>query len=125
MKGLLSLSFDMKNLIVGPFLGNHVNLRDWEPEVVTSLVKLYLRELPDNVLTTTLAPKFAELPGEWRLVNKKHPVLVQLQFSPCLESWAIFPFCFTFVSLLFVSFFSAFFPLALRIFYSARKFMAP
>ena len=50
-------------------LGNHVNIRDWEPEVVTSLVKLYLRELPESVLTTALAPKFSEISGKniWQL----------------------------------------------------------
>lgn len=43
--------------------GRSVDLHEFEPEAVASLVKLYLRELPENILTTTLLPKFNELSG--------------------------------------------------------------
>ncbi|XP_072020252.1 LOW QUALITY PROTEIN: uncharacterized protein [Amphiura filiformis] len=37
-----------------------VNLKDYDPTIVTSLLKLYLRELPESVLTTALLPQFEE-----------------------------------------------------------------
>ena len=40
-----------------------MDLQEYEAEAVTSLVKLYLRELPENILTSALAPKFNELSG--------------------------------------------------------------
>lgn len=43
--------------------GKTVNLNEFEAEVVASLVKLYLRELPENILTAALLPKFNELGG--------------------------------------------------------------
>lgn len=43
--------------------GKTVNLHDFEAEAVASLVKLYLRELPENILTAALLPKFNELSG--------------------------------------------------------------
>ena len=45
-------------------LGKSVDLNEFEPEAVASLVKLYLRELPENILTTALLPKFNELSGK-------------------------------------------------------------
>ena len=38
-----------------------VDLHEYEAEAVASLVKLYLRELPENILTAALLPKFNEL----------------------------------------------------------------
>ena len=38
-----------------------VNLHDFEPAVVASVLKLYLRELPEPVLTDVLMPKFEEI----------------------------------------------------------------
>lgn len=46
------------------YLGKTVNLNEFEAEVVASLVKLYLRELPENILTVALLPKFNELGGK-------------------------------------------------------------
>lgn len=43
--------------------GKTVDLHEFEAEAVASLVKLYLRELPENILTATLLPKFNELPS--------------------------------------------------------------
>lgn len=43
--------------------GKSVDLHEFEPEAVASLVKLYLRELPENILTAALLPKFNELSG--------------------------------------------------------------
>lgn len=45
-------------------LGKSVDLHEYEPEAVASLVKLYLRELPENILTVALLPKFNELSGK-------------------------------------------------------------
>lgn len=41
--------------------GKTVDLHEYEAEAVASLVKLYLRELPENILTAALLPKFNEL----------------------------------------------------------------
>jgi hypothetical protein len=41
-----------------------VYLHEYEPNVVASLLKLYLRELPEPVLTTELMPKFEFASGE-------------------------------------------------------------
>jgi len=38
--------------------GRNINLEDYDPNCVASLLKLYLRELPSNILTTRLAPIF-------------------------------------------------------------------
>ncbi|KAK3722088.1 hypothetical protein QZH41_019844, partial [Actinostola sp. cb2023] len=43
--------------------GKHFELKDYEPEVVASVIKSYLRDLPENVLTAGLVPKFNELLG--------------------------------------------------------------
>ncbi|XP_048590061.1 ralA-binding protein 1 isoform X1 [Nematostella vectensis] len=43
--------------------GKQVDLKEYEPEVVASIVKQYLRELPESVLTMMLAPRFNELIG--------------------------------------------------------------
>ncbi|XP_020894810.1 ralA-binding protein 1-A isoform X3 [Exaiptasia diaphana] len=43
--------------------GKSVDLKEYEPEVVAAVVKSYLRDLPENVLTTSLVPKFNELLG--------------------------------------------------------------
>ena len=40
-----------------------VYLLDHEPNVVASLLKLYVRELPEPVLTTTLTPVFEQASG--------------------------------------------------------------
>lgn len=40
-----------------------VYLHEHEPNVVASLLKLYLRELPEPVLTTELMPKFEQASG--------------------------------------------------------------
>ena len=45
-------------------LGKSVDLHEYEAEAVASLVKLYLRELPENILTAALVPKFNELSGK-------------------------------------------------------------
>lgn len=45
-------------------LGKSVDLKDYEPEVVAGVVKSYLRDLPENVLTATVLPKFNELVGK-------------------------------------------------------------
>ena len=54
----------MINLFPLMYLGKTVNLNEFEAEAVASLVKLYLRELPENVLTAALLPKFNELGGK-------------------------------------------------------------
>ena len=43
-----------------------VNLKDYDPTIVTSLFKLYLRELPESVLTTALLPQFEEASSKWQ-----------------------------------------------------------
>ena len=43
------------------FEGSTVDLHEFEAEAVGSLVKLYLRELPENILTAALLPKFNEI----------------------------------------------------------------
>ena len=53
-------------------LGKSVDLNEFEPEAVASLVKLYLRELPENILTTALLPKFNELSGKKVLENSNY-----------------------------------------------------
>jgi RalA-binding protein 1 len=40
--------------------GMPVYLQDYEPNVVASLLKQFLRELPEPVLTTALMPKFEQ-----------------------------------------------------------------
>ncbi|XP_041459043.1 ralA-binding protein 1-like isoform X2 [Lytechinus variegatus] len=40
-----------------------VNLRDHDPTIVTSLFKLYLRELPDTILTSRFTPVFEHSAG--------------------------------------------------------------
>ncbi|KAJ1200367.1 hypothetical protein NDU88_004191 [Pleurodeles waltl] len=40
------------------------NLEDYEPNTVASLLKQYLRELPENVLTKELMPRFEEACGK-------------------------------------------------------------
>jgi len=59
-------------------LGRSVDLHEFEPEAVASLVKLYLRELPENILTTTLLPKFNELSGKKGWENSKKKELRRL-----------------------------------------------
>ena len=44
--------------------GRTVNLHDYDSTTVTSLLKLYLRELPSNILTTRLAPIFDSCIGK-------------------------------------------------------------
>ena len=44
--------------------GTPVYLHDYEPNVIASLLKLYLRELPEPVLTTELMPKFEQASSE-------------------------------------------------------------
>lgn len=41
--------------------GKSVDLTEYEAEAVTSLIKLYIRELPENILTSALLPKFNEI----------------------------------------------------------------
>lgn len=41
--------------------GKTVDLHEYEAEAVSSLIKLYLRELPENILTAALVPKFNEI----------------------------------------------------------------
>ena len=48
-----------------------VFLHEHEPNVVASLMKLYLRELPEPVLTTELLPKF-ELASGWCSCLRAH-----------------------------------------------------
>ena len=38
-----------------------MDLHEYEAEAVSSLIKLYLRELPENILTAALVPKFNEI----------------------------------------------------------------
>ena len=56
-------------------LGKTVDLNEFEAEAVASLVKLYLRELPDNILTPELLPKFTELSSKYLL-----PTVLSLSF---------------------------------------------
>lgn len=41
--------------------GRSVDLTEYEAEAVTSLIKLYIRELPENILTSALLPRFNEI----------------------------------------------------------------
>ncbi|KAJ7382251.1 RalA-binding protein 1 [Desmophyllum pertusum] len=51
-----------------------VDLQEYEAEAIASLVKLYLRELPENIFTAALTPKFNELSGiQDRKTNWKKP----------------------------------------------------
>ena len=50
--------------------GATVYLVDHEPNVVASLLKLFLRELPEPVLTTKLVPKFEQASGQNTLFTK-------------------------------------------------------
>lgn len=43
--------------------GEQVYLYEHEPHIIASLLKLFLRELPDPVLTNELMPKFEEASG--------------------------------------------------------------
>jgi len=45
-------------------VGKPVELKEFEPEVVAAVIKSYLRDLPENVLTANLLPKFNELLGK-------------------------------------------------------------
>ena len=68
------------------FLGKSVDLTEYEAEAVTSLIKLYIRELPENILTSALLPKFNEISGKKKktciytvdMMNLK-PILVPLK----------------------------------------------
>ena len=56
-----------------------VSLTDSEPAVVASLLKLFLRELPDPILTNQLVPKFEEL------CNKKDVSKIQAELKSLLQ----------------------------------------
>ncbi len=44
--------------------GVHVYLHEYEPNIVASLLKQYLRDLPEPVLTAELMPKFEQASSE-------------------------------------------------------------
>lgn len=76
--------------LVFSLLGKSVNLHEFEAEAVASLVKLYLRELPENILTAALLPKFNELSGK-KKIFRKYPSLTK--FGKTLKSCHLW-FCF-------------------------------
>ena len=45
--------------------GVHVYLHEYEPNIVASLLKQYLRDLPEPVLTSELMPKFEQASSEY------------------------------------------------------------
>lgn len=47
------------------------NLEDYDPNTVASLLKQYLRELPENVLTKELMPRFEDACGKTMDTNEK------------------------------------------------------
>ena len=53
--------------------GVPVDLLEHEPNVVASLLKQFLRELPQPVLTTALMPKFEEASSECHSASTPHP----------------------------------------------------
>jgi RalA-binding protein 1 len=47
-----------------PKTRNSVALADYEPAVIASVLKLFLRELPDPVLTSALTPRFEQVSSD-------------------------------------------------------------
>ena len=45
--------------------GVHVYLHEYEPNIVASLLKQYLRDLPEPVLTSELMPKFEQASSKY------------------------------------------------------------
>ena len=58
----LDTPFAVKSFSV--FLGVVVDLNDYDRNVVASLLKLYLRELPEPLIPTKLNPKLEEAASE-------------------------------------------------------------
>uniref|UniRef100_F6YX30 Dinitrophenyl S-glutathione ATPase n=2 Tax=Xenopus tropicalis TaxID=8364 RepID=F6YX30_XENTR len=73
--------------------GESPNLEDYEPYTVASLLKQYLRELPENVLTKDLMPRFEEACGkstEGERLQECQRLLKELpECNFCLTSWLI------------------------------------
>ncbi|XP_021120912.1 ralA-binding protein 1 isoform X2 [Heterocephalus glaber] len=69
------------------------NLEDYEPNTVASLLKQYLRELPENLLTKELLPRFEEACGraaESEKVQEFQRLLRELPECNCLlVSWLV------------------------------------
>ena len=52
--------------------GIHVYLQEYEPNVVAGLLKQFLRDLPEPVLTHELLPKFEQASSKWFSFRLKH-----------------------------------------------------
>lgn len=69
------------------------NLDDYEPYTIASLLKQYLRELPENVLTKDLMPRFEEACGKnseaERLQECQHLLKQLPECNLYLISWLI------------------------------------
>lgn len=69
------------------------NLEEYEPNTVASLLKQYLRDLPENLLTKELMPRFEEACGrttEMEKVQEFQRLLKELpECNHLLISWLI------------------------------------
>ncbi|MEE6464478.1 hypothetical protein FKM82_006271 [Ascaphus truei] len=69
------------------------NLEDYEPYTVASLLKQYLRELPENVLTKDLMPRFEEACGkstEGERLQECQRLMKELpECNFCMISWLV------------------------------------
>lgn len=66
------LKSKLRNLKNQYNLGQKVYLYEHEPHIVASLLKQFLRDLPEPILTANLTPKFEEAAGEhlfWLLIQ--------------------------------------------------------
>ena len=61
--------------------GLPVPLQDYEPHVVTGVIKQFLRELPEPVLTTELAPKFEQASSKCTASPYESLYMSQIIFS--------------------------------------------
>ncbi len=76
-----------------------VDLSSQDPNNVASLLKQYLRELPEPILTKTLAPKLEETAGKWEEVN---PITSSGAVQPIVAGIKLFLFVFVFSCIRFV-----------------------
>ena len=66
--------------------GLPVCLFEHEPNVVASLFKQFLREVPEPVLTTELLPQFEQASGSWQCTCNPYGAMTSCVFPPPLKS---------------------------------------
>uniref|UniRef100_A0A8C9L9R4 Rho-GAP domain-containing protein n=1 Tax=Pavo cristatus TaxID=9049 RepID=A0A8C9L9R4_PAVCR len=90
-EGLFSMRFD--ELKAAYDREESPNLEEYEPNTVASLLKQYLRELPENLLTKELMPRFEDACGkstEAEKVQECQRLLKELpECNHLLISWLI------------------------------------